>query len=130
MEKQEWRETFNRQPIHYLFFDFSVPTSIDSVNTICQVLQNLTALSNSLKGSPRFTMLGIYVLSSGTKCIFPLQSVKHNFIKLQISLESMQASHTVPITEDYMESNILTEILEDAVKQYETYFQVFANYTI
>lgn len=124
MEKQEWRETFNKQPIHYLFFDFSAPISINSVNTVCQVLQNLTALSNSLKGSSRFTMLGVYVLSSRTKCIFPLQSVRHNFMKLQISLESMQALHSLPVTEDNCESNVLTEILKDAVKQYETYFQV------
>lgn len=127
MEKSEWRETFNRQPIYYIFFDFSVPVSIDSINVICQVLQNLAALSNSLKGSSRFTMMGVYVLSSKPKCIFPLQSVKYNYLKLQISLESMQASQTLPINENNLESNAFKEILQDAVKQYETYFQVRMN---
>lgn len=124
MEKLEWRETFNRQPVHYLYFDFSVLISIDSISIICQILQNIIALSNSLKGSSRFTMLGVFVLSDRSRCIFPLQSVKYSYTKLQIALESMQASRIIPTDSEAFESNVLIEILQDSIKQYENYFQV------
>lgn len=124
MEKLEWREAFNRQPIYILYFDLRVPMSLDNINLLCQVLQNTIALSNSLKGTSRISVLGIYALSERIKCVFPLQSVKYNFSRLQSSLESMQSSHTVFRGEKDFEVNTLTEILQESVKQYESYFQV------
>lgn len=124
MEKLEWREIFNRQPVHYLYFDFSASMSTNSIDVICKTLQNLTALSNSLKGSSRVCMFGIFVLSSRSKCILPLQSVKYNYMKLQVALESMQTFQVLPQSEETFQSSSLVNILQESIKQYENYFQV------
>ncbi|XP_035227019.1 meiosis 1 arrest protein-like, partial [Stegodyphus dumicola] len=123
MERIEWRETFQRQPAYYLFVDLSLPMSVDNVNLICQMLQNLTTLSISLKGSLRFSVLGIFALSGKIKCIFPLQSVKNNYTKLQVSLESMQSTHTIFTSVNTFDREELSESLQNAIQQYEIYFQ-------
>ncbi|GFS96486.1 meiosis 1 arrest protein [Nephila pilipes] len=123
MEKQEWREAFHRQPAYYLFLDLTSPLSIHDLNTICQVLQDLTALSVSLKGTQRFSELGIYALSSRMKCIFPIQSVKNNYGKFQFSIECMQNTTALFTGKETFQTDQLSESLQDAIQQYETYYQ-------
>ncbi|GFV62840.1 uncharacterized protein TNCV_2815981 [Trichonephila clavipes] len=86
MEKLEWREAFHRQPAYYLFLDFTTPMSIHNLNTICKVLQDITALSVSLK-------------------------------------ECMQNTTTLLTGKETFETDQLTQSLQDAIQQYETYYQ-------
>ncbi|GFR17704.1 uncharacterized protein TNCT_383391 [Trichonephila clavata] len=123
MEKLEWREAFQRQPAYYLFLDFTTPMSIHNLNTICKVLQDITALSVSLKGTQRFSDLGIYALSSRMKCIFPIQSVRNNYEKFKFSIECMQNTNTFLTGKETFETDQLTQSLQDAIQQYETYYQ-------
>lgn len=124
MEKLEWREAFQNQPAYYLFIDLTTAMSINNLNTICQVLQNMTALSVSLKGSQRFSVLGIYVLSNKTKCLFPMQSVKLNYTKLQLAVDSIQNTTNLYSGKDTLDNQQLSESLQVAVQQYETYYKV------
>ncbi|XP_015914301.2 meiosis 1 arrest protein isoform X1 [Parasteatoda tepidariorum] len=123
MEKQEWREAFQRQPTYYIFFDLTPPMSISNITTICQVLQDTTILVISMKGSSRFSVLGVYVLSGRTKCIFPFQSLKQNYTKFQFSLECMKSTHTLFTGSETFETSDLSTCLQHAIQQYETYFQ-------
>ncbi|XP_054719099.1 meiosis 1 arrest protein-like [Uloborus diversus] len=123
MEKLEWREAFNKQPAFYLFLDRTVPMTIDYINIICQVLQNTITLSNNLKNSSRFRVLGIYTLSQRSKCIFPMQSIKINLTKFLFSMEGLKAVHGILTVDETFERDELLENLQDAVRQYETYFQ-------
>ncbi|GIX88107.1 meiosis 1 arrest protein [Caerostris darwini] len=123
MEKLEWRGAFQRQPAYYLFLDMTAPMSVHNLKTICQVLQDLIALSVSLKGTQRFSVLGIYALSDRTKCIFPMQSIKNNYAKFQFSIECIQSIASLFNGKKTFDNEQLTESLQTAIQQYEAYYQ-------
>lgn len=124
MEKLEWRETFQNQPAYCIFIDLTTLVSNNNLSMLCQVLQNMTSLSVSLRGSLRFSVLGIYILSNKTKCIFPMQSVKLNYNKLQIALYSIQDTANLFTGKETFGSTELFESFQEAVQQYETYYKV------
>lgn len=124
MEKLEWRETFQNQPAYYIFIDLTTAGSVNNLSMICQVLQNMTSLSISLKGSLRISVLGICILSNNNKCIFPMQSVKLNYIKLQLALDSIQDTANLLTGKEVFTKQELFESFQEAIQQYEAYYKV------
>ncbi|XP_013421029.1 meiosis 1 arrest protein [Lingula anatina] len=93
MQEKNERGLFTRQPARMLLVDFSSNFDADTGHSLTQALENFFALVCNLGGPNRTPFFGLISLSDYPETLFPLQTVRASFPRLQAALNELKNCH-------------------------------------
>ncbi|XP_072574697.1 meiosis 1 arrest protein isoform X3 [Paramormyrops kingsleyae] len=82
--------SFSRQPPRIMIVDVSPPGWLCISTSLCEALDNFLALTCSLEGPCRLTLLSLYALNNELECLLPFVQVKGNLSRLRSCVEELR----------------------------------------
>eukprot|EP00794_Sanderia_malayensis_P012948 gene12948-14280_t len=118
MEKEKSRMINCNFPARALIIDTASPSCSDVVENICIALTNVFAMISELPGQCRVPTCSLFMTGSRNECLFPLQPIKGNFLKLYMSIEELkiQNCHDQSLVHS---KEILKRAINEAVSQFK-----------